>query len=81
MTEIYSEFRLFNRRCQRCDQQFNMEEMVMRARNSAYHLDCFTCVTCNRKLGIGEQFVVNGNELYCQAPECFRVSPFLINCN
>lgn len=65
--------RQFAKKCQRCDQQFALEEMVMRARNLAFHLDCFTCVTCNRRLGTGEQFVVNGNELYCQSVECFRV--------
>ncbi|KAI6182743.1 Zinc finger and Homeobox domain containing protein [Aphelenchoides bicaudatus] len=64
--------RLFARKCAKCEQQFTADDMLMRARNMSYHLDCFVCATCNRKLSAGEQFVVNGNDLFCQAPECFR---------
>uniref|UniRef100_A0A914CD31 Uncharacterized protein n=1 Tax=Acrobeloides nanus TaxID=290746 RepID=A0A914CD31_9BILA len=58
--------KLFGRKCRRCDQQFQRNDLVMRARNLVYHYDCFSCHSCNKQLASGEHFVVHDDdELYC----------------
>ncbi|MGH0148967.1 UNVERIFIED_CONTAM: hypothetical protein FKN15_013947 [Acipenser sinensis] len=40
--------------------------MVMRARDSVYHLSCFTCTTCNKTLTTGDHFGMKENLVYCR---------------
>ncbi|XP_078083688.1 LIM/homeobox protein Lhx2-like [Mustelus asterias] len=43
-------------RCARCHLGISASEMVMRARDLVYHLNCFTCTTCNKMLATGDHF-------------------------
>lgn len=61
-------FRRFSvQRCARCHLGISASEMVMRARESVYHLSCFTCTTCNKTLTTGDHFGMKDNLVYCRA--------------
>ncbi|XP_066295278.1 LIM/homeobox protein Lhx2-like [Branchiostoma lanceolatum] len=53
-------------RCGRCHLGITAREMVMRARDSVYHLTCFTCVTCDKALTTGDEFGMQGSAIYCR---------------
>ncbi|XP_073427829.1 LIM/homeobox protein Lhx9 isoform X1 [Dendrobates tinctorius] len=53
-------------RCARCHLGISASEMVMRARESVYHLSCFTCTTCNKTLSTGDHFGMKENLVYCR---------------
>lgn len=53
-------------RCSRCHLGISASEMVMRARDSVYHLSCFTCMTCNKTLTTGDHFGMKDNLVYCR---------------
>lgn len=38
----------------------------MRARDSVYHLSCFTCSTCNKTLTTGDHFGMKDSPVYCR---------------
>lgn len=40
--------------------------MVMRARDLVYHLNCFTCTTCNKMLTTGDHFGMKDSLVYCR---------------
>uniref|UniRef100_A0A0M3HUK3 Homeobox domain-containing protein n=1 Tax=Ascaris lumbricoides TaxID=6252 RepID=A0A0M3HUK3_ASCLU len=39
----------------------------MRARHLVYHVNCFTCLSCEKRLVPGEEFIIKDDELYCRA--------------
>lgn len=39
----------------------------MRARENAYHIDCFRCVACSRQLIPGDEFALREDGLFCKA--------------
>ena len=41
-------------------------EFVMRALDGVYHLGCFRCGVCQRRLCKGDQFVVRQGRLLCK---------------
>nr|XP_028570288.1 LIM/homeobox protein Lhx2 isoform X2 [Podarcis muralis] len=53
-------------RCARCHLGISASEMVMRARESVYHLNCFTCSTCAKMLTTGDHFGMKDNLVYCR---------------
>ncbi|XP_032993566.1 LIM/homeobox protein Lhx2 isoform X2 [Lacerta agilis] len=53
-------------RCARCHLGISASEMVMRARESVYHLNCFTCQSCGKVLTTGDQFGMKDNVVYCR---------------
>lgn len=53
-------------RCARCHLGISASEMVMRARESVYHLSCFTCTTCNKTLTTGDHFGMKDSLVYCR---------------
>lgn len=53
-------------RCARCHLGISASEMVMRARDSVYHLSCFTCTSCHKTLSTGDQFGMKESMVYCR---------------
>ncbi|KAF5898661.1 LIM/homeobox protein Lhx2 isoform X1, partial [Clarias magur] len=53
-------------RCARCHLGISSSEMVMRARDLVYHLNCFTCTTCNKMLTTGDHFGMKDSLVYCR---------------
>uniref|UniRef100_A0A8D0G2H8 LIM homeobox 2 n=1 Tax=Sphenodon punctatus TaxID=8508 RepID=A0A8D0G2H8_SPHPU len=53
-------------RCARCHLGISASEMVMRARELVYHLNCFTCTTCSKMLTTGDHFGMKDNLVYCR---------------
>ena len=41
-------------------------ELVMKARDMVYHLNCFTCATCSKVLTTGEHFGMQDTMVYCR---------------
>ncbi|XP_029110334.1 LIM/homeobox protein Lhx9 isoform X2 [Scleropages formosus] len=60
-------YRFSVQRCARCHLGISASEMVMRARDSVYHLGCFTCSTCGRTLTTGDHFGMKDSAVYCRA--------------
>ncbi|XP_035684412.1 LIM/homeobox protein Lhx9-like isoform X1 [Branchiostoma floridae] len=54
------------KRCARCHLGISASEMVMRARDLVFHLNCFMCETCNRPLTTGDQYGMRGDTVYCR---------------
>ena len=62
-----SVYRLFAPQlCSRCIGPVNAHELVMYARQQIYHVDCFVCAVCERRLATGEHFGMHRNAIYCQ---------------
>lgn len=59
--------RLFGHKCAKCDQTFMKNDFVMRAKDNAYHIDCFRCVACSRQLIPGDEFALREDGLFCKA--------------
>ncbi|XP_062237790.1 LIM/homeobox protein Lhx2b [Platichthys flesus] len=53
-------------RCARCHLGISASEMVMRARDLVYHLNCFTCTTCSKMLSTGDHFGMKDSLVYCR---------------
>ncbi|XP_048832800.1 LIM homeobox transcription factor 1-alpha [Brienomyrus brachyistius] len=60
---------LFAARCGGCSGAIGPSELVMRARESVYHLCCFCCSVCARRLRKGDRCVLRDGRLLC-ARDC-----------
>ena len=54
------------KRCAACSQTIDCAEMVMRARDCVFHLECFACVHCKRVLTTGDSFGMHDSKVYCR---------------
>jgi len=52
--------------CAACRQPIPASQLVMRARQDAYHVDCFTCAVCGVRLVPGDRFAVVSGSLVCE---------------
>nr|XP_034969087.1 insulin gene enhancer protein ISL-2 [Zootoca vivipara] len=59
--------RLFGIKCAKCAAGFSSSDLVMRARDNVYHLECFRCSVCSRQLLPGDEFSLRDHELLCRA--------------
>jgi len=69
--------------CSRCLKTIPPLEMVMRAREHVYHLDCFACQVCRYRFCVGDRFYLHYNTVRCQDHYCvdrgyFFHSPFFV---
>ncbi|XP_045184110.2 LIM/homeobox protein Lhx9-like [Mercenaria mercenaria] len=53
-------------RCSRCHVGLSAHELVMRARDCIYHIDCFLCFSCNKPLTTGDTFGIHCDQVFCQ---------------
>ena len=58
--------RLFGTKCEGCGRSFGTEDLVMRAKNKIYHLECFRCIACDKKLVPGDEFALRQDGLFCK---------------
>ncbi|XP_043933401.1 insulin gene enhancer protein ISL-2 [Protopterus annectens] len=59
--------RLFGIKCAKCKVGFGSTDLVMRARDKVYHIECFRCSVCSRQLLPGDEFSLRDHELLCRA--------------
>uniref|UniRef100_A0A8B9E6L4 LIM homeobox transcription factor 1-alpha n=3 Tax=Anatidae TaxID=8830 RepID=A0A8B9E6L4_ANSCY len=58
--------KLFAVKCAGCLETIAPSELVMRAQKSVYHLRCFCCCVCERRLQKGDEFVLKEGQLLCK---------------
>nr|XP_020454635.1 LIM/homeobox protein Lhx1-like [Monopterus albus] len=51
-------FRRFGTKCDGCAQGILPSDLVRRAKSKVFHLNCFTCVMCNKQLSTGEELYI-----------------------
>uniref|UniRef100_A0A8D0GYQ5 LIM homeobox transcription factor 1-alpha n=1 Tax=Sphenodon punctatus TaxID=8508 RepID=A0A8D0GYQ5_SPHPU len=59
--------KLFAVKCGGCFEAIAPSEFVMRAQKSVYHLGCFCCCVCERRLQKGDEFVLKEGQLLCKS--------------
>ncbi|XP_032902140.1 LIM/homeobox protein Lhx1 isoform X2 [Amblyraja radiata] len=60
-------FRRFGTKCAGCYQGISPSDLVRRARNKVFHLNCFTCMICNKQLSTGEElYIIDENKFVCK---------------
>ncbi|EFO96040.1 CRE-LIM-7 protein [Caenorhabditis remanei] len=58
---------LFTTRCSGCQGEFDKTDLVMKAGpHNVFHLRCFSCTACEKRLQTGEEFQIKNNSLYCR---------------
>ena len=56
--------RRFAPRCSGCDETFHPTDLVRKARDHYFHVNCFTCYVCRRELHTGDQLLICGNNAF-----------------
>ncbi|XP_071849234.1 LIM/homeobox protein Lhx1-like [Apostichopus japonicus] len=60
-------FRRYGTKCAGCSQGILPSDLVRRARNKVFHLNCFTCMVCRKQLSTGEElYIVDENQFICK---------------
>lgn len=60
-------FRRFGPKCSGCNQGILPTDLVRRAKDRVFHLNCFTCYVCRKAITTGEQlYVVDENKFVCK---------------
>ncbi|NP_001292178.1 uncharacterized protein LOC100634938 [Amphimedon queenslandica] len=58
----------FGTRCAGCQQPIPPTQVVRRAQENVYHLQCFACFICQRQLSTGDEFyLMDDRKLVCKA--------------
>ncbi|XP_070176205.1 LIM/homeobox protein Lhx3-like [Littorina saxatilis] len=61
-------FKRFGTKCAGCEKGIPPTEVVRRAQDNVYHLDCFACLMCSRQLNTGDEFyLMEDRKLVCKA--------------
>ncbi|XP_049581844.1 LIM/homeobox protein Lhx1 isoform X1 [Syngnathus scovelli] len=60
-------FGRFGTKCGGCSQGISPNDLVRRARNKVFHLNCFTCMMCNKQLSTGEElYIIDESKFVCK---------------
>ncbi len=60
-------FRKFGTKCSSCGNGISPSEVVRRANDYVYHLQCFACLICHRQLNTGDEFyLIDDQKLVCK---------------
>ena len=78
---FYFHSRLFGAtgQCAHCSKTILPLEMVMRAREHTYHLDCFACHICQYRFCVGDKFFLHFQVVLCEADYYDITSIFNVN--
>lgn len=58
--------RIFSiRRCARCGAGISSSDLVMRARDLIFHVNCFSCALCGLQLSAGDTAGIRGGRVFC----------------
>merc|ERR1712241_735978 len=61
-------FRKYGTKCAGCQEGIAPSSVVRRAQDHVYHVDCFQCILCSRKLDTGDEFyLMEDKKLLCKA--------------
>ena len=61
-------FRRFATKCAGCDQGIAPSQIIRRAQQNVYHLECFQCLLCGRQLDTGDEFyLMEDRKLVCKS--------------
>lgn len=50
--------RRYGTKCGGCAQGISPSDLVRKARSKVFHLNCFTCIMCNKQLSTGEELYI-----------------------
>lgn len=59
-------YRIFGVKCNRCGDRLLPHDIVMRAKNYVYHVQCFTCCLCCQPLQKGDQYALRSGQIICK---------------
>ncbi|KAG5284593.1 hypothetical protein AALO_G00028390 [Alosa alosa] len=60
-------FRRYGTKCGGCAQGILPNDLVRKARNKVFHLNCFTCIICNKQLSTGEElYILDDYKFMCK---------------
>ncbi|NXG63537.1 LMX1A factor, partial [Hemiprocne comata] len=59
--------RLFQTKCSSCLKAIAPSELIMRVLENVYHVQCFYCCECERRLQRGDEFVLKEGQLLCRS--------------
>ena len=58
----------YGTKCAGCEQGIPPTQIVRRAQDYVYHLECFACSMCSRQLNTGDEFyLMDDKKLVCKA--------------
>ncbi|KAK2152354.1 hypothetical protein LSH36_330g01040 [Paralvinella palmiformis] len=61
-------FRRYGTKCAGCDQGIPPTQVVRRAQDNVYHLECFACSMCSTQLNTGDEFyLMDDKKLVCKS--------------
>ena len=58
--------RLFSKKCFKCHEAFQTNDLVMRVAQRIYHTACFRCCMCAAQLAQGDEFALRDDGLLCK---------------
>ncbi|KAK0081000.1 hypothetical protein PV325_012979, partial [Microctonus aethiopoides] len=57
----------YGTKCNGCLQGICPTDLVRKARDKVFHLNCFTCLVCRKQLSTGEElYVLDDNKFVCK---------------
>ncbi|XP_077290368.1 LIM homeobox 1 [Arctopsyche grandis] len=60
-------FRRYGTKCSGCGNGISPSDLVRKARERVFHLNCFTCLVCRKQLSTGEElYVLDDNKFICK---------------
>lgn len=59
--------RRYGTKCGGCSQVISPTDLVRKARGKVFHLNCFTCIICNKQLSTGEElYILDESKFVCK---------------
>lgn len=66
--DVFWSLRRYGTKCSACDLGIPPTQVVRRAQDNVYHLQCFACAICSRQLNTGDEFyLMEDRKLVCKA--------------